>query len=141
MKNIFIAVLIVAGTLYACTPGNTSDRISAKGLIIGEWAMDSLDFSKTTDSSLDLLALLYISEDSNYRNIRFTFHANGLITEYSDDGETDSSHYEWEGEKTLLFRSADSTREKWAIQHLDSARLVIMAEDSVTFYFNKTKQN
>ena len=142
MKKIFIWLLIVAaGALinYSCIPGNRNDNISAKGLIVGDWEVDSIDVSKTQDSSLGLMALVYISQDSTHNKLRFSFHADGLITEENEAG-SDSSRYEWEGEKTLNITSADSTKEKWFIRQLDSAKLIVAAEDSVVFYFNRAKQ-
>lgn len=143
MKKIFIRLLFVAAgavILYACLPGNTSERISGKGLLIGKWEMDSIDISKATDTTMGLLALVYITQDSNHKNIQFTFHSDGLITEVSDENDSDSSRYEWEGEKDLLIWAQDSTKEKWNIQRLDSLKLIVTAEDSVTFYFNRVKQ-
>jgi hypothetical protein len=141
MKKIFTWLLIAAAgavITYSCST-DTKDT-SAKGLIIGDWEIDSIDISKTGDSSLGLMALVYISEDSTHNKLRFSFHANGLITEENEAGR-DSSRYEWEGDKTLNLTGSDSTKEKWFIHRLDSAKLVVMAEDSVVFYFNRKKEN
>ena len=141
MKKIFTWLLIAAaGTVltYSCSD-NTNER-SGKGLIVGDWEIDSIDVSKTQDSSLGLMALVYISEDSTHNKLRFSFHADGLITEENEAGR-DSSRYEWEGEKTLSITSTDSTKEKWFIRRLDSAKLIVAAEDSVVFYFNRANKN
>jgi hypothetical protein len=136
MKKIFIWLLITA----ACA-GIESCETDAKpkSLLIGQWQMDSLDLSKTTDSSLSLLALVFIAQDTNHTKLRFSFHENGLVTEENED-KTDSTRYEWAGEKALLITGADSTKEKWTIQKLDSTKLVVTAEDSVTFFFRRVKK-
>jgi hypothetical protein len=142
MKIIFIVLLVAvlgAGTYYFFTRKNSSPS-NAKELIVGKWKIDSVDISRSTDSSLAIIALVLAAADSNLHNYQFDISGDGLIIGSLNGGVRDTSYYEFASEPEFLLWSAeDSVKTKWEIRKLDSANLVVQSKDSVIFYFQKIK--
>jgi len=142
MKKIILAVILVAAaggiTYYLLQKKRQNSVIvTNKELILGKWKIDSLDISKTKDSSI-VLALLVA--DSNLHKYEFDFDKKGAITQSFNGVAGDTSHYEFTSDHQLLvWANADSAKIKWSINKLDSSHLVVHDKDSTVFSFRKVK--
>src|SRR6185436_14896994 len=143
MKKIILAVILMAaaggGIYYLLQKKKHSDPGLAinKELIAGRWKIDSLDISRTKDSSI-ALALLVL--DSNLKKYEFEVDKKGLIIQSLNGVAEDTSHYQFSDDDQLwIWARADSAKTKWAINKLDSVSMVVRDKDSAVFSFRKIK--
>ncbi|HYF29967.1 MAG TPA: lipocalin family protein [Chitinophagaceae bacterium] len=139
MKKRFTGLLVAAaitGLVFSCGPGNTN-----KQLLVGTWYMDSIDISKSTDSSLLIVILAGMSLNLDTDSVYFRFDSNGWVTNISDsENQSDSGRYEWESNNTIFVSEKDSTRDRWTIQQLTRDKLVLITQDSIFFHMNRLKE-
>jgi hypothetical protein len=145
MKKVFIVLLIAAigaGVYYYYSKKSKPfTQKDFKELIVGKWKIDSLDISRSRDSTLNIIALVLIASDSNLRRYEFDFQKNGLVTEGLDGKAGDTSYYVFETDNELLaWTKSDTVKTKWTIGKLDSANLVLQSKDSTIFSFRKIPQ-
>ena len=145
MKKVFIVLLIAAigaGVYYYYTrKSKPLAQKNFKELIVGKWKIDSLDISRSKDSSLNVIALVLIAGDSNLHRYEFEFEKNGLITEGLDGKSGDTSYYVFETDNELLAWAKDDTaKTKWTIDKLDTANLIMRSRDSTIFFFRRIPQ-
>lgn len=143
MKKIILAVILLAaagGGIYYLLQKKkpVSSQVTVnKELITGNWKIDSLDISRTKDSSI---VLLFLVADSNLHNYEFEIEKKGLIIQRLNGVVEDTSHYEFAADNQLLvWARADSAKTKWIINKLDSLNMVVLDKDSTIFSFRKTK--
>lgn len=142
MKTIIIVLLVAAlgaGAYFYFTKSSKPSSTNSEKLILGRWKIDSLDLSKTKDSSLNVIALILAARDSNLHNYNFEFTKGQIIQSLNGKSE-DTSYYQFANEKQLLtWKKNDSLRSKMNINKLDSLNFVVQAEDSSVFSFIKVK--
>ena len=143
MKKIILAVILVAAaggaTYYLLQKKKHPDLGSRvnKELVTGKWKIDSLDISRTKDSSI-ALALLVV--DSNLNKYEFEIDKKGLIIQSFNGVVEDTSNYKFTSDNQLLvWTKADSAKNTWTINKLDSIRMVVHDTDSTVFSFRKIK--
>ena len=142
MKAIFIMLLVAAlgAGIYFLVTKDKEHSVSSKELIIGKWKIDSLDISRTKDSSVGMFALALAVADSNLYNYEFDFTKNGLIAGHLNGKAGDTSFYKIENEKQLLvWTNKDSVKTRMDITKLDSAKLVMQTKDSIVYMLSKVK--
>jgi len=141
MKTIFIVLLIAAlgaGAYFYFSKKQKPSSADPKELIIGKWKIDSVDLSRSKDTSFNLIALIFAAGDSNIHKYQFEFTRDGSIIEDNHGRSEDTSHYQFTGEKELLvWDNRDSSGTKWTINKLDSINMVIQDKDSSVFCFRK----
>ena len=143
MKKIILAVILLAAAggaaYYLLQKKKHADLVSPinKELVTGKWKIDSLDISRTKDSSI-ALALLVV--DSNLNKYEFEIDKKGLIIQSFNGVVEDTSHYKFTSDNQLLvWAKADSAKNTWTINKLDSTRMVLHDIDSTLFSFRKIK--
>ena len=143
MKKTILAVILVAaigGAAYWLLQTKEHPRIGSpinKELVTGKWKIDSLDVSRTKDSSI---ALAFLVVDSNLNKYEFEIDKKGLIIQSFNGVVEDTSHYKFTSDNQLLvWTKADSVKTKWTINKLDSIRMVVHDTDSTEFSFRKIK--
>jgi hypothetical protein len=140
MKKIILAVILLAaagGGIYYLLKKPQSQLTVNKELITGKWKINSLDLSRTKDSSL---ALLFVVTDSNLYDYEFDIDTRGLVIQRLNGVVEDTTHYEFTtGNELLLWARADSAKTKWVINKLDSLNMVLRDKDSTVFSFQKVK--
>lgn len=143
--KILLAVLLVAaiGVSAYFYFSKKQEHFSAniqQELIIGKWKIDSLDVSRTTDSSANLIGIILAASDSNLHRYEYDFRKDGSIYETLNGTPRDTSHYEFAANKLLsIWSNRDTTKTNWTINKLDSLALVIQEKDSTVFSFFKLK--
>lgn len=145
MKTIFIVLLIAAlgagAYLYFSKKQNLSSA-DPKELIVGKWKIDSLDLSRSKDTSFNLIALIFAAGDSNLQKYQFEFTRDGSIIEDNHGKSGDTSYYKFASDKELLvWDKRDSSKTKWTINKLDSLQLLIQSKDSTVFSFRKLNKS
>ena len=144
MKKIILAVILMAaagGGIYYLLQ-KKKKHIDAvltvnKELITGKWRIDSLDISRTKDSSI---ALAFLVTDSNLNKYEFEVDKNGVIIQSLNGVAEDTSHYEFtDRHQLLVWAKTDTTKIKWTISKLDSISMVVRDTDSTVFSFRKIK--
>jgi len=143
MKTIFIVLLVAvlgAGAYFYFSNKQKTSSPNPKVLIAGKWKIDSLDISKTKDSSGVVLALILAASDSNLHKYQFDIDSSGLIVQSLNGKTGDTSHYQFTTDKELLVWSkSDSAKIKWTISKLDSLNLIVQDKDSTVFSFRRVK--
>jgi len=141
MKTIFIVLLIAAlgaGAYFYFSKKPKASITDPKELIVGKWKIDSLDISRSKDSSVNLIALIFAAADSNLHKYQFEFTSNGSIIEDNQGKPGDTSYYQFANDKELLvWDKKDSSKTKWTINKLDSLQLLVQSKDSSVFSFRK----
>jgi len=141
MKTIFIVLLIAAlgaGAYFYFNKKQKPSSADPKELIVGKWKIDSLDISRSKDTSPNLIALIFAAGDSNLHKYQFEFTRDGSIIEDNLGKPGDTSYYQFANDKELLvWDKKDSSKTKWAINKLDSAQLLVQSKDSTVFSFRK----
>jgi len=144
MKKIILAVILLAaagGATYYLLQKKKKHIDSGltvnKELITGKWRIDSLDISRTKDSSI---ALAFLIADSNLKKYEFEIDKKGIITQSINGVVEDTSHYEFTADNQLMvWTRADSAKTKWMINKLDSLSMVVHDKDSSVFSFRKIR--
>jgi hypothetical protein len=144
MKSILIVLLLAAGgaAIYYFLIRNKPEKHEQKNaeLIVGQWKIDSLDISHTKDSSANLIGIILASSDSNLHRYIYNVDSSGLVVETLNGKPTDTSYYKFTDEKNLLaWSSSDTSKTKWEVSHLDSARMELRQTDSTVFSFSKLR--
>ena len=143
--KILLAVLLVAAIgasayFYFSKKQKHSSANIQQELIVGKWKIDSLDVSRTTDSSANLIGIILAASDSDLHKYVYDFRKDGSIYEILNGRVKDTSHYEFAGDKGLaVWRNADTTKTSWTINKLDSTSLIVREKDSTIFSFSKLK--
>ncbi len=144
MNKLIIGLLIVAAAgagIFFYLRKEKEDHPTTptnKELIVGKWAIDSLDFSKdTTSAAILLLALAFNNEKKIY-----DFNASGQINIFTHpDSLTfrDSAFFSWKADNRLTWKTnpADTITETFSVIKLNKEQLVLETTDSVTVYFKK----
>jgi len=140
--KIIITVLVIAalgaGAYFYFTKKQKPSSPNSKELIAGNWKIDSVDFSKSKDSSL---ALALVVTDSNLHNYQFAIDTSGLIVQSLNGKASDTSHYEFANDKEVfVWSKRDTAKTKWQINKLDLVNLVVQDKDSLVFSFQKIEK-
>jgi hypothetical protein len=140
MKTILIVLLIAAiggGAYYYFSNKKQNHSSSSQELVVGKWAVDSVDASHSKDSSAMLVAVL-LAPDSNGHKFQFEFLKNGQLVEGNEKKPGDTSYYEFDGNKDLLVWSKnDSAKTKLFVSKLDSLSFIVRDKDSVVYTLSK----
>jgi hypothetical protein len=143
MKTIFTVLLIAAlgaGAYFYFSKKQKPSSTDPQKLIVGKWKIDSLDISRSKDSSLGIVALIFAASDSNLHKYEFEFTKDGSIIEDNQGKPGDTSYYQFASDKELLvWDRKDSSKIKWAINKLDSLHLLVQSKDSVVFSFERVR--
>jgi hypothetical protein len=143
MKLAIIVLLIAAiggGVYYYFTQKKHRSSSHSNELILGKWKIDSLSIIKSKELSADKLLSKLAVADSNCNRYEFEFSKNNSIYQNLDGKAKDTSHYELVDEKNILiWNGKDSSKTKFGINQLDSAKLVVQDKDSVLVTFKKVK--
>ncbi len=139
MKTIFIVLLIAAlgaAAYFYFSKKQKPSSADPKELIVGKWKIDSLDISRSKDTSFNLIALIFAAGDSNLHKYEFEFTRDGSIIE--DNQGKDTSYYQFASDKELLvWDKKDNAKTNWAINKLDSLQLVVQSKDSTFLSFER----
>jgi hypothetical protein len=139
MKNLFIVLLIAAigAGVYLYFGKKQKRHVVSKELIVGKWAIDSLKGLFTNSPNSQNRSLIS-AIDSNLKKIEFEFRNDSMVFQIFDEKILDTSHYSFANDKTILmWRNADTAKEKFRISTLDSSKLSFRDNDSVIFYFRR----
>jgi hypothetical protein len=139
MKNLFIVLLIavIGAGVYLYFGKKQKHHVVSKELIVGKWAIDSLKGLFTNSPNSQNRSLIS-AIDSNLKKIEFEFRNDSMVFQIFDEKILDTSHYSFANDKTILmWRNADTAKEKFRISTLDSSKLSFRDNDSVIFYFRR----
>ena len=141
MKTIFIVLLIAAlgaAAYFYFSKKQKPSSADPKELIVGKWKIDSLDISRSKDTSFNLIALIFAAGDSNLHKYEFEFTRDGSIIEDNQGKPGDTSYYQFASDKELLvWDKKDNAKTNWAINKLDSLQLVVQSKDSTFLSFER----
>lgn len=128
MNKLLIGLLIVAAGagvffLLRKKKNTTASNDIKKEWIVGKWKADA-------------------GKDSAFSNYSYDFLKDGnIVRSLNDSAKADTSHYEWNKAKELVWKEkvSDSTGKIFSVLKLTQDSLQVQSKDSVTILFTKLK--
>jgi hypothetical protein len=141
MKKIIFGLLIIAagtGIYFVLQKKQVSPKPTPdKTLIVGTWKIDTI---KGHDTASITSTKRLVSADSNFRRKEFNFQTAGAIIQTLKDStlsQTDTLHYNWKKDNSLVIRLSATDSISYRVSLLTSDSLLLLSPDSTLLVFRK----